>query len=147
MPPETRLIITAAAGPLRRALVPSAWLVLEELAFAVDADGVTSMSARRLATALGLSKDTTARALNKLIELDLVERVEHRDAMTGRFGTIRYGVDTERAGLVVDTRQTHEPSAPSPSSATALPRATRVSTRRPSPQPLADRDQLELFGD
>ncbi|MBA2304709.1 MAG: hypothetical protein H0W08_19040 [Acidobacteria bacterium] len=146
MPPDTRLTFTAAAGPLRRALVPSAWLVLEELALAMDGDRVAATNARRLAAALGLSKDTTARALNTLIELNVV-RVEHRDEATGRFGTIRYRVDTERSGLVVDTRQTHGPSAPSPSIATALPRATRVSTSRPSPQPLADRDQLELFGD
>ena len=147
MPPETRLTITPAAGPLRRALVPSAWLVFEELALTADADSFSSTNARQLADDLSMSKDTAARALNTLIASGLVERTEHRDEATGRFGFIRYRVNTDRAGLRVDAPGDPKPDHVAHTDDTRAPRTTRVSTSRPSPEPIGDRDQLELFGD
>jgi DNA-binding transcriptional ArsR family regulator len=105
MPLDRALVVTAAADPWRRALPPSAWLVLEELAIGASDDGVLSTNVRRLGASLGLSKDTVARALRVLIRAGLVERVDERDARSGRFGAVVYRVDRDAAGLTVTDRQ------------------------------------------
>ena len=86
MLPDRALVVAPAAGSWRRALVPSAWVVLEELAVAASNEGVLSTNVRQLGAALGLSKDTAARALRTLIRVGLVERLDERDAGSGRFG-------------------------------------------------------------
>jgi DNA-binding transcriptional ArsR family regulator len=101
MPPDRALVVTPAAAPWRRALTPSVWLVLEELAVGAPEDGVLSTNVRQLGVALGLSKDTVARALRVLIRVRLVERVDERDTCSGRFGAAVYRVDRAAAGLTV----------------------------------------------
>ena len=73
-----------------RAVGPLAWVVLIHL-YGSPSAGSRSVTAstRTLATGLGLSKDTCARALRTLRSSGLIDvdttRTEH-----GRFGTIRY---------------------------------------------------------
>ena len=148
--PDVRL--TAVSAPTRRALTPSAWLVLEELALTADRSGVASTNARDLAAALGMSKDTAARALRRLIAGAFVERIEHRSLETGRFAPIAYRVDLAAAGLEVEAaRAPDEP--PSESTGDEGRATTRVATHRAAsrsarhqiePTP-TDSDQLELF--
>ena len=101
MPPDRQLVVTARGASHRRSLAPSAWVVLEELALGADTLGVATTNSRRLAGDLGLAKDTTSRAMKRLIAAGLVERIERRDDSTGRFGAIAYRVDLTAAGLLV----------------------------------------------
>ena len=77
---------------LRRALGPTAWFVLEELAFRATATSegklVVQVSTRELAEALGLNKDTVTRALAKL------RQYKHIDVVTrgGSVGAARFAV-------------------------------------------------------
>ena len=158
MPPEHRLTVLPAARVVRRVLAPSAWLVLEELAHTVDGDGTATTNVRQLAAELGMSKDTAARALQRLIAAGLVERTENRDTGTGQFGTIAYRVDLVAAGLAVASGTT-TPSGSSDDVASSPPRSVEL-TRRPKTSgieaekrsvarrpkaTLTETDQLELF--
>ena len=58
-------------------------------------------SARSVAEAVGVSRDTVARALRYLIQLRLVVRIERRDELTGRFGTSTYRLDLGAVGIRV----------------------------------------------
>jgi hypothetical protein len=87
------LRLSAESRPLRRSLGPTAWAVLEEMALDADADEagvvIASTNVRDLAEALGLVKDTVARALNRLIVVGVVaRRPQHQSA--GRFGAVVY---------------------------------------------------------
>lgn len=83
---------------LRRATGPAAWFVLSELLSRVDPrdvqDGQVAISAnvRSIATATGISKDTVARAVRRLIALGIVERIDERDRGSGRFGSSVYRI-------------------------------------------------------
>lgn len=147
-----------AASVARRALAPSAWLVLEELARTAGDGGVAMTNVRRLAADLGMSKDTAARALQRLIAAGLVERTENRDMDTGQFGNIAYRVDLAAAGLEVAS-DTPAASGSSDGLASGVPRSVqpapkpktssteaekRSVARRPRAN-LAETDQLELF--
>ena len=143
MPPERGLVVSPAAGPWRQVLPPSSWLVLEELAVGASDDGVLSTNVRQLGVALGLSKDTVARALRVLISAGLVGRVDERDAGSGRFGAVVYRVDRAAAGLRV--------TEPRPTPIAVLnesrPPATRPRSSRPT-RPTASASsigQLDLF--
>jgi DNA-binding transcriptional ArsR family regulator len=152
MPPEQALLVAPAAAPWRRALPPSAWLVLEELSIDASEDGVLSTNVRQLGAGLGLSKDTVARALRVLIRAGLVERVDERDAGSGRFGPAVYRVDRAAAGLTVtDTQATlsavaglkFEPRAvPNESRPPATPRSRRRTRPAASASSIG---QLDLF--
>lgn len=146
--------LTRAAATTRRSLTPSAWLVLEELALAADHAAVASTNARALAAALGMSKDTTARALQRLIASALVERVEHRSLATGQFASIAYRVNLRAAGLEVDAARMRdegpgESTAPEGRAATRQRSthrtASRSARRQDEPTPTSG-DQLDLFG-
>jgi len=143
MPPDRALVVTPAAGRWRQVLPPSAWLVLEELAVGGSEDGVLSTNVRQLGVALGLSKDTVARALRVLIRAGLVGRVDERDAGSGRFGAVVYRVDRAAAGLTV--------TEPQPTSIAALSRSRGQATPPRSPRqtrPAASASsigQLDLF--
>lgn len=143
MPPEQALVVGPAAAGWRRALTPSAWLVLEELAIGASEDAVLSTNVRRLGAGLGLSKDTVARALRVLIRAGLVERVDERDASSGRFGAVVYRVDRAAAGLEVTDAQPTPTAVPSGSRRPA----TSSRSRRPT-RPTASASsigQLDLF--
>jgi DNA-binding transcriptional MocR family regulator len=158
MPPEGRLAVLPAASVVRRALAPSAWLMLEELARAAGHDGMAVTNVRVLAADLGKSKDTAARALQRLIAAGLVERTENRDTGTGQFGTVAYRVDLVAAGLEVASDTTTAPGSsngvasqpPQPVELTPPPKTSsteaekRSVARRPKAT-LTDTDQLELF--
>ena len=79
---------------LRRRLGPVAWCVLEDLIddARVDAIGrtVASSSVRRLAANLGVSKDSTARALRRLTASDLIAALPAGRGEGGRFGSGAY---------------------------------------------------------
>ena len=79
---------------LRRRLGPVAWCVLEDLVedARVDSLGrrVATSSVRRLADNLGVSKDTTARALRRLTSAQLIEALPAPRVDRGRFGVGAY---------------------------------------------------------
>lgn len=84
------------ASALRRQLGPTGWVVLEELLAHTDGtdDGYeATASVRSLAAAVGLSKDTVARALVRLRGAGIVTAGQSR-ASTGTFtaGTYRITV-------------------------------------------------------
>jgi DNA-binding transcriptional ArsR family regulator len=143
MPPDRALVVTPAACPWRRVLPPSAWLVLEELAIGASEDGLLSTNVRRLGASLGLSKDTVARALRVLIRAGLVERVDERDASSGRFGAVVYRVDRAAAGLTVTDSQPTSSAVPSGSQPSATSTRSSRSTRPATSA--SSIGQLDLF--
>jgi hypothetical protein len=62
---------------------------------------------------LGTSKDTVARALRSLLELSIVERLDHRE-LSGQFSGATYRVDLARAGLRVTESTPDELTSPAP---------------------------------
>ncbi len=76
--PEPTVVLTGAARAAKAGLGPTAWAVLEELTLGAERgeDGrlVATTSVRRLGTALGLDKDTVARALVRLAAAGFVLR-------------------------------------------------------------------------
>ena len=158
MRPESRLTVLPAASVIRRALAPSAWLVIEELARAAGDDGVATANVRQLAADLGMSKDTAARALQRLIAAGLVERTENRDTGTGQFGTVAYRVDLVAAGLEVASNTSKAPETSddvvpgpprsvelTPPPTTSRTEAEKRSVARRLKATLTDTDQLKLF--
>ena len=143
MPPDRAPVVTPAAGPWRQQLTPSAWLVLEELAISASGVGELSTNVRQLGAALGLSKDTVARALRVLIRTGLVERVDEREACSGRFGAVVYRVDRAAAGLTVTDSQPTPAAVPSGSQ----PSARSLRSPRPNrpPASASSIEQLDLF--
>ena len=94
MATEARAIVVAGtATELRRRLGATAWVVLEELL--VHSTGAGSREAtasvRALAAALGVSKDTIARALARLRDAGIVTALQARSS-TGTFRAGRYRI-------------------------------------------------------
>ena len=120
MPPEGAqlLVDVDIASRVRAELGPVAWVVLEAMTSSTtSASGEASCSARSLAALVGVSKDAAARALRRLGEHDLAVRIDHRDELTGRFGTTTYRVDLAAAGLaVIDGRAARTSPSKNPSS-------------------------------
>ena len=119
------LVLTAAARSLRRALGPTAWVVLEELTSLASPDGeagvvVVATNLRDLADAVGLGRDAVAGALQALALAGWV-RSETSRGSRGRFGAGRYLVSSSSA---LRRLPAGAPTRP--------PRA--VSTPPPSPQ-------------
>jgi DNA-binding transcriptional MocR family regulator len=127
MPPEgVRLLIDVdTAAEARRELGPVCWGVLEAIASGTPPDQSTpevACSARSLSGTIGVSKDTVARSLRRLIERGHLVRVEHRDELTGRFEATTYRIDLASFGITVVAT-----SPPQPSAAPHLP--ARLTTR------------------
>jgi len=123
--PGVVLVLTDRALELRPTLEPTTWLVLEELAITarvVDGVAVSRLSVRSLAERLGRSKDAMARALRLLTDIGLIERLEERDDVSGRFVSVHYCVDLRTAGL--------PPPPSSPSSTNLHPGAAPGRSRR-----------------
>jgi hypothetical protein len=71
-PGGAQVCLGLPAGPLRRQLEPTGWTVLEELVLRAT-EARVSCGVRAIAVALGLDKDTVARALRRLRAAGLVE--------------------------------------------------------------------------
>lgn len=89
-PGRVRAVTDSDRRALRRRLGPVAWCVLEDLIedARVNSLGrrVATSSVRRLADNLGVSKDTTARALRRLTSAELIAALPAPRADRGRFG-------------------------------------------------------------
>ena len=94
--------LTGRAASVRRLVGPTGWVVLEALVAVSSTDGVgaavAATNVRALAGLLGLSKDTVAGALSRLIGAGLVERRVVR--RSSRFAGSVYVV-VEDVGLVL----------------------------------------------
>lgn len=73
---------------LRRQLGPTAWTVLEELLLEApdDESMLVETHVRRIADGVGISKDSAARAVRRLIAHGVVTRHDGRDPGSGYFG-------------------------------------------------------------
>lgn len=128
MPPD--LALTEACRPVRAAVGPVAWVVLEELIAMGERTGSTVRSTttvRQLGCDLRLSKDTVAAALRRLIADDLVQRVDERNDTSGRFGGSTYLVDLAAIGM--------EPRPPADPRPTPSDTATSRPADLPAPAP------------
>ena len=108
MPPEPdhlTLVIDHRSGVrILRKVGPSAWTVLEGLAVRTTPTSrghQARTNVRDLAADLGLSKDTVARAVNKLIDAKIIRRSDFAQDEAGRFTPRTYRVDLDKAGLQV----------------------------------------------
>ena len=113
-----------------RAVGPLAWVVLIHLyGSPTTASRSVTASTRTLATDLGLSKDTCARALRTLRSAGLTDvdttRTEH-----GRFGTILYRLLAPPKLLRTQTNPVHDVEPPQP----AAPPIARPTPTRPGEQ-------------
>ena len=110
------VLLSAECRPLRRALRPLVWVILEEVALdAVVEDGrlVARTSARQVAERLGIDPSTAADALRVLRQRGLVG-LEREKGPAGRFGLSVYQLGPV-AGLSVVQPCTAEPFMVSPS--------------------------------
>lgn len=123
---------------LRRQLGPVAWCALEDLLEEAQVDTlgrrVVSSSVRRLAENLGVSKDTTARALRRLAAGDLIAPLPAPRDDDGRFGGGAYVIRCTPS--LDDTRLDRRDAAPAMVSARS--RRQRVRTAGASQQSLFD---------
>jgi hypothetical protein len=89
--------VTALPGAahLRRAVGPTAWVVLETLLHDAEPTGsdeyVAHRSIRNLAAEIGLAKDTVARAIRALREVGLISHAQRRTG-AGTFDPGRYAI-------------------------------------------------------
>ncbi|KAA0233125.1 MAG: MarR family transcriptional regulator [Actinobacteria bacterium] len=140
MPPE--IALTEVCRPVRAAVGPVAWVVLEELAAIGERSGSTVRSTttvRQLGSDLRLSKDTVAAALRRLIADGLVQRIDEREDTSGQFGGSTYLVDFAAIGMA--TGQPADPR-PTPSDTAASPPTDQPApsvTARPKTDPPARR--------
>ena len=135
MPPEQpRLLIdVATAAAVRESVGPISWVVLEAIAsLAPPGAGVVEVecSARSLAGLVRVSKDTVARSLASMIALGVVERVDHRDELSGRFLSATYRVDMSTVGISVVVPKPAE-SASTTSAPTRSPRSKPCRSAQP----------------
>lgn len=141
--PDGALVISRPALASIRGLGTTAWVVLEVLALdAVADDGalVVLTSARSIAEAVSVSKDTAAGALRRLVDAGLVERrAQHRTG--GRFGAGGYVLHLP-PGLATTVPATDAaPPAPTP-----LPPPVSRPRSRPTRPPRSQRhDQLTFL--
>jgi hypothetical protein len=97
------LIVTSTSRELRRTLGVVAWSVLEDIALDARCDGcglVAATNVRRIAEHLGVSKDTAARAVARLIDADLVTRTPTARTADGTFAGSGYRLEVERLDAV-----------------------------------------------
>lgn len=136
---DAALLISRPSLASIRRLGTTAWVVLEVLTLeAVADDGalVARTSARSIAEAVSVSKDTAAGALRRLVDAGLVER-RPQCRTGGRFGSGGYVLHLP-AGLATAVRRPDEtPPLPAPAGRTR-PRPSRT----PRPQ---RHDQLTLL--
>jgi DNA-binding transcriptional MocR family regulator len=113
---------------MRRALGPTAWIVLEELVLhstGVGDDHVASVSVRSLAASLGLAKGTVANAMGRLRDAGLVTALQDRDR-AGQFtvGTYRVSVPADALAITLPSTPAASPSTFEPARRPPRPAAT-----------------------
>ena len=122
--------VTAAARPLRRRVGPTPWAVLEDMVCDAERDAtgrlVAPTSVRRLAANRGLSKDTVARALTRLIDEGFIRREPVARDPGGSFTSGRYVLDEIELALLLESNQ--------PATATVAKASRRRSPKTPAPQ-------------
>lgn len=157
MADETLCLNCAGAGPswlclgdrasaTRRRVGPVAWSVLEVVAFAAASCGprgdlVAELSVRSIAVELGLSKDTVAAALTRLIADGSIRRDVVR--RSSRFAGSRYTIVGDVG--VLPCRHLPGPASAGPASSCTGCSDTNVSDSSRPCEPQAD--QLTLKGD
>ena len=149
------IIVTPAAQAMRAAVGPYAWVVLEELASGGCVEHgrvVVEASVRALASSTGLSKDAVARAVSRLIDAGVVERVLNRDTESGRFGRSVCTLHVGLAGIeIVPSDIGTRPSRSDRTEArggTAGPTAAAVPVRVPAKrEPARCEGQLSFLDD
>ena len=102
--PQPLIVDLAVGSRVLRQVGPAAWTVLEALAARTTPTGRghrTRTNVRDLAVAIGISKDTVARGINKLIDARIITRSDFAQDEAGRFATRTYAVDLDKAGLRV----------------------------------------------
>lgn len=156
----TTLRIEPSAAELRHLLGPTPWFVLEELLLgdgeSNDAVFVARASARSLAVALSLNKDTVARALSTLCRAGVVTSVlQSNDG--GRFGSGGYRIAPVRGVDRVDdgptttskkssrTHRTPPRSIPQPTQLTLLPLDPADNTDQLDPNQTPPPKQLDAL--
>lgn len=111
------VLLSADCRQLRRALRPSVWIVLEEIALAAELDDNGCLeartSARQVAEQLGVNPATAAEALRVLGRRGLIS-LEREKGPDGRFGLSIYRLSLP-AGLCVVEPCAVEPYVVSPS--------------------------------
>jgi hypothetical protein len=128
------LTISPQAASLRHQLGPLAWFVLEELALCADrCDGAlrARVGVRDLAAALGISKDTAARAVGRLIDAGLSTRVVGRSG-GGRFTSGHYELQLPTGIALAD--QPNKAEAEPPQQKSTRTRAGRSGHHKPRGQ-------------
>lgn len=135
---DAALTLDRSAFDSIRSLGTTAWVVLELLALeAIVDDGalVARTSARTIAGAVSVSKDTAAGALRRLADAGLIER-QQQPRTGGRFSAGGYVLHLP-AGLATAPRPTAPPTPPG-----GRPRSRRRPPTRPERH-----DQLTLLDD
>lgn len=120
--------VSADSRALRRTVGTTAWAVLEDVVLDAEANEVgvlvAATNVRRLAMHLGVSKDTAARALTRLLDAGLVRRVVCGRGERGAFSCAAYTVNVgQLVGITLDDPTTE------PSPRTDRPRPAKVTSR------------------
>ena len=129
MTEPTTLMLGANAGDLRRRVGPVAWVVLETIcATANEADNrlVARSSVRDLAREVGLSRNTAARAVRRLVGAGVLT-VEQDRAEHGTFGRSTYRLSLP-SNTIATSREPQLITTP-----TVDARRPRVAPRRAHP--------------
>lgn len=119
------LLLTPASREVRAKVGPVAWVVLEELVMSAE-DGPRAIevatTVRDLAAVIGLSKDTIASGLRRLVHHGLVTREDQRDRRSGCFGNSVYRVNLSKTGLRTSSPDGPKPAPGSSDTATTGPK-------------------------
>jgi len=139
------LVLAAEARAFRRAVGVTAWAVLEDLVLDVEVDDrgalVARTNVRRLAAQLGMSKDTAARAVNRLARAGVVHRVVAERGARGALPNSSYVLNLVGiAGLTVDVPHAN---AVVPADTRTSPQASSRTRARPASR--VDDAQTSLF--
>ncbi len=141
-PPEPELVVTPDCRAVRATVGPVAWVVLEELALTATRGRSleTATTVRDLAAAVGLSKDTVASGLRRLMKHGLVTRLAQRDRHSGCFGSSVYRLHLAGSGLTHNPPDgpTPDPEASDTVAAAMARRDYRPQSRRVAAGPSAE---------